>query len=118
MGHAPEDAEAWPARLRASDALEVVRVFHLDGAGAARAHDGRQQRDERVRARRQQQQTSDEARHGDSTEGRDSPGKELPTTSELLETNEKTSRQLRRDRVDGYQWRFLNRERLLNAGHP
>ena len=67
MGHAPEDAEAWPARLRASDALEVVRVFHLDGAGAARAHDGRQQRDERVRARRQQQQTSDEARHRDRT---------------------------------------------------
>ena len=79
IGHAPEDAEAWPARFRASDALEVVRVLHLDGAGAARARDGRQQRDQRMRARRQQQQTSDEARHGDRTAGRDSPGKELPS---------------------------------------
>jgi hypothetical protein len=33
--------------------------------------------------------------------------KELPTTSELLETNEKTSRHLRRDRAEGYQRRFL-----------
>jgi hypothetical protein len=44
-----------------------------------------------MRARRQQQQTSDEARHGEGLRGElgeRQSRKELPTTSELLVTNE------------------------------